>query len=62
MDHGSVLNRLHSSCDDLQVCHHAGIVSRGNVDEVFRYSTATTNYQTFLKITISEKSDKIRDF
>ena len=61
MDHGSVFNRLYSSCDDLQVGYHARIASRGNLNEVLRYSAATTNYQTFRKIVIHETSDIIRD-
>ena len=42
MDHGSVFNRLHSSCDDLQVSYHPGIFSRGNLNKVSRFGTATT--------------------
>ena len=60
MDHGSVFNRLHSSCDDLQVIYHAGIFSRGDINKVPRYSRETGNCQSFFKITTDERGDKYK--
>lgn len=60
MDHGSVFNRLHSSCDDLQVSYHAGIISRGNINEVLLYSRATTNCPSFLRIITTREAINIK--